>query len=364
MSATKVSDVRKIAVLRSNAIGDFLVTLPALEAVRHAYPQAEIVLLGQHWQADFLRRRPGPIDRVEVVPYMQGVYSKAGVPEDPDAIENFFQRMRQENFDIGLQLYGGGRYSNPFIKALNARITVGMRAPGSPPLDRWIPYFTYQSEVHRLLDVVSLIGAPVVSINSIIRVTRNDYDEAARAIPATANRLVVIHPGASDHRRRWPVKKFARTADRIAKLGATIVITGIESERNLTAELSSAIKYPVVDLTGKLTVNGLTGLLADSSLVISNDTGPLHLSRAVGTPTVGIYWVGNMINAAPVSMKQNIVHISWRLDCPVCGKNCIYYDCPHDESFVSEINEEDVEISACELFQKFSKIPERLSLSR
>lgn len=64
----RLEDVRRIAVLRANAIGDLVFALPALDALRAAYHQAEIVLLGLPWHADFLAGRPGPIDRVEVVP--------------------------------------------------------------------------------------------------------------------------------------------------------------------------------------------------------------------------------------------------------------------------------------------------------
>jgi ADP-heptose:LPS heptosyltransferase len=64
----KVPGVRRIAVLRANALGDFIFALPALEALRAAYPQAEIVLLAKKWHATFLQGRPGPVDRVVVVP--------------------------------------------------------------------------------------------------------------------------------------------------------------------------------------------------------------------------------------------------------------------------------------------------------
>jgi ADP-heptose:LPS heptosyltransferase len=68
-----VEGVHKLAVLRANAIGDYLVSLPALEALRAAYPQAELVLLGAGWHAGFLAGRPGPVDRCLAVPPTVGV---------------------------------------------------------------------------------------------------------------------------------------------------------------------------------------------------------------------------------------------------------------------------------------------------
>src|SRR5437667_7394301 len=72
-STRRVPDVHKIAVLRANAIGDLTFALPALEALCAAYPGAELVLLGQEWHARFLEGRPGPVDRVVVVPPYRGV---------------------------------------------------------------------------------------------------------------------------------------------------------------------------------------------------------------------------------------------------------------------------------------------------
>src|SRR5438309_10264707 len=97
--------VTKIAVLRANAIGDLIFALPALDALRAAYPAAEIVLLGTAWHARFLAGRPGPVDRVVELP--PGALDGGS----PDA--EFVAAMRAERFDLALQLHGGGRTSNP-----------------------------------------------------------------------------------------------------------------------------------------------------------------------------------------------------------------------------------------------------------
>ncbi|MDX2154534.1 MAG: hypothetical protein SFV54_27580 [Bryobacteraceae bacterium] len=128
----------KIAVLRANAVGDFVFALPALEALRAAYPQAELVLLGKQWHQDFLRGRPGPVDRVSVVPHSRGVNVERDMHEDPAELERFFEAARRERFDVALQLHGGGRHSNPFLLQLNAALTVGLkntRRPAARSLD-------------------------------------------------------------------------------------------------------------------------------------------------------------------------------------------------------------------------------------
>src|ERR1051326_8502814 len=106
---------RRIAALRANAIGDLLLALPALEAVKAAYPAAELVLLAQRWHRDFLHCRPGPVDRVVVLPPIRGVSTpdSAAAPDHPPP--RFLYAMRAERFDIALQLHGGGVHSHPFL---------------------------------------------------------------------------------------------------------------------------------------------------------------------------------------------------------------------------------------------------------
>src|SRR5213593_1480140 len=91
-------DVRKIAVLRVNRLGDFIFALPALEALRAAYPAAEIVLLAKKWHANFLANRPGPVDRVVVVPVSKGVNEEPGLVENLAEQEQFFKAMTRERF--------------------------------------------------------------------------------------------------------------------------------------------------------------------------------------------------------------------------------------------------------------------------
>jgi hypothetical protein len=102
----RVEGARRIAVLRANALGDLLVAWPALDALRNAYPDAELVLLAREWHREFLDARPGPIDRVVVLPPIRGVSvpDDAQAPDDPPP--GFLAAMRREGFDLALQLHG------------------------------------------------------------------------------------------------------------------------------------------------------------------------------------------------------------------------------------------------------------------
>ena len=354
----RVDGVGRIAVLRANALGDLMFTLPALEALDAAYPEAEIVLLARPWHAALLEDRPGPVDRVLPVPVCEGIWRPPDQPEDPEEIERFFAAARAERFDLAVQLPGGGRYSNPFVRRLGARVTAGLRAPDAVELDRWVPYVYYQSEVLRFLEVVGLVGAPPVHLAPRLAVTSADLADARRVLgaePAPASGgspgppLAVLHPGASDPRRRWPAASFAAVGDALRAAGAEVVVTGDEGEAALVHEVVTAMTAPALPLAGAVGVGGLAGLLSLATVVVANDTGPLHLAAAVGAATVGIYWCGNLVNAGPPTRARHRPAISWRLDCPTCGFDGTRGRCPHDESFVADVAVDEVLTGALDL---------------
>jgi ADP-heptose:LPS heptosyltransferase len=106
---------------------------------------------------------------------------------------------------------------------------------------------------------------------------------------------------------------------------------------------------PAEDFCGRLSLSGLVGLLASCAVLVSNDTGPLHVAAAVGASTVGIFWVGNMINGAPLSRARHRPQVAFTLDCPVCGVDCTKGECDHRPSFVADVRAEDVRDAALAL---------------
>lgn len=350
----RLPDVRRIAVLRANAIGDFIFALPALQSLKAAYPQAEIVLYGLSWHVDFLSGRPGPVSSVVEVPPMRGIYLDPEAQEDPAEVEHFF--ASQPRFDLALQMHGGGRHSNPFVRRLGARLTAGSKDRDALPLDRWIPFNYFHLEWLRLLEVVQLVGALPLALEPHLALVPADHAEAAWVLPPdneprVADRpLVALHPGAGDPRRRWPAEKFAAVGDALARAGARVVIIGAYEESELIEAVQQAMECPAVNLYRSLSLGGLAALLSRCRVLVSNDSGPLHVARAVGAATVGVYWCGNMITAGPLSTARHRSAISWRLECPVCGANTIENNCEHRASFVADVPVETVISIALELY--------------
>jgi ADP-heptose:LPS heptosyltransferase len=337
--------------LRANALGDFILSLPALEALRAAYPDAQITLLGRSMHEQLLRSRPSPVDRVFVLPPIQGVSVTDERETEDKVAAQALEELRSESFDIAIQMHGGGVHSNPFVRGLGARHTVGLRALTAEPLDRWVPYLYYQHEILRYLEVAAMLDATPITLEPRLVVTDHDLQEAAPVLDRLDGQFAVLHPGASDARRRWPASRFAVVGDRLAAAGAGVVVTGAGDERSLVQEVVDRMSAPAIAAYDCLSLCGLVGLLARSSLVVSNDTGPLHVAVAVATPTVGIFWFGNMLTCAPLWRARHRPLPSWQVNCPICGRHTSLPRCEHHSSFVSDVAVDQVVDAAMELWE-------------
>ena len=331
-------DVHRIAVLRGGGIGDLMFVLPAVESLLVAYPGAEVTLLGMPSHAALLADRPAPFAAVEVLPVHPGV--REGGPPDPAATETFVARARERAFDLAVQAHGGGGNSNPFLLRLGARHTIGTAAPGAPRLERDLAYRYYQHETQRWLEVAALAGAAPVQLEALLRGRAN-----RRPRPGVRPRLVV-HPGATDPRRRWPAGRFAAVAAAAAQRGVEVVVVGDAGDREAATVIVGHAASPLVtSVADAISLPALVDLLEDSDVVLANDSGPRHVAMAVGTATVGVFWGPNMINAAPVGRRRHRVLPGWTLHCPRCGAPLAQGDelrCDHVESWVGDVGVEPV----------------------
>ena len=345
----KFSSISRIVVLRGGGLGDLMFALPAVSALKAAYPGATITLLGTPGHAELFQSTLAPVQDVRILPFAEGVRPGA---EDTAATGAFFGAMRRERFDLAVQLHGGGRFSNPFLLRLGARHSVGTRTPDAALLERCLPYVYYQHEPLRALEVVGLAGAAPVELEARLR-PRAGYtaraEEVLDSLPGSPNSPVVaLHPGATDPRRRWSVNGFAEVAAACAADGNRVLVIGTAAEANLaSAIVQRSGSRSVLSLAGALDLGTLTAVLDRCHVLLGNDSGPRHLAQALGTPTVGIYWAGNMINASPLGRSQHRTHLSWVTRCPECGADVTQVGwtslrCPHDVSLMLGIDPDEV----------------------
>ncbi|QJD98611.1 glycosyltransferase family 9 protein [Massilia forsythiae] len=239
-------------------------------------------------------------------------------------------------------------------------MSVGARAPDAAALDCSLPWREPVNRRLALLEIAGLAGAwPTYLPLPELALTPADRIEAARAVaPGAGERLVLLQPGASDPRRRWPARCFAQLGDMLARDGARIVVNGSAQEAGLVAEVAGHMHHPATTLAGPLApapvpapapapgldgtasalgLGGLCGLLARAALVVSNDTGPLHLALALGVPCVGIFWLTNLVEGMPLRPSGLHAALATRTRCPVCGQDNLARRCAHDASFVDEV---------------------------
>lgn len=300
--------------------------------------------------ADGLARGPGRRRRSADAAPIRGVGAPATVLEDPARIARALEALA--GADLAIQLYGGGRYSNAFVRRIDARHRIGMQAPGAVPLDRNVPYVYLQNERLRLLEVAGLAGAATTDLDPRLPRLARDLDEAADCLGTDdGTPWVVVQPGATDPRRRWPAVRFAAVADALAAAGARVAVNGSAAERDLVAAVRRAMRHPALDLAERgLSVSGLVGVLARAALVVANDTGPLHLAQAVGTPTVGVYWFTNLLISAPLVASRHRHAVALDATCPLCGADNAQRRCSHQASLVTGVAVDAVRDQALALF--------------
>jgi ADP-heptose:LPS heptosyltransferase len=277
-----------VVVLRALKLGDLLCAVPAFRALRAAWPEAEIVLIGLPWAQSFVKR----YDR-----YLNGFREFPGYPGLPERrpdvarLPAFLSEMQAERFDLAIQLHGSGSFVNPLTVLLGAQRTAGFYLPGDycPDAELFCPWPTRGREVTRLLGLIEFLGLPLQGDHLEFPLRPEDFHALGRVEGAADLRpgeYVCLHPGASVPERRWPSEWFAGAGDALARHGLRLVLTGSDAEADLTSAVARNVRAPVLDLAGRTDLGALAALLSGARLLVCNDTGVSHLADALGVPSV------------------------------------------------------------------------------
>jgi ADP-heptose:LPS heptosyltransferase len=286
-------------------LGDLLCVVPALRALRTAWPAAELTYIGLPGTEWFAERFAVYIDRFEPLRAWSGLPETADDPLEQDA---FARRMRARRFDVAFQLHGDGHVTNDLIASLGARRTAGLAQAGAPrPDDRTFPDVPDASEVERTLLPVRAAG--VTTDDRRLAWPEHPFDLRG-LLGLEQDTYAVLHAGASLPSRRWDPAGFALVADALARLGLEIVLTGVAAEAAITRRVAQATTAPTVDLAGALDLGGAAALIRRARLLVTNDTGVSHLAAAVGTPSVVVFTVTDPMRWKP----EGPIHVAVRAD--------------------------------------------------
>lgn len=279
---------RRVAVLRALKLGDLLCAVPAFRALRAAWPQAEIVLVGLPWARTFVERYAVYLDGFREFP------GYPGLPErEPDIarLPDFLSEMQAEHFDLAIQLHGSGPFVNSLTMLFGARRTTGFHLPGDycPDAELFCPWPNEGREVNRLLGLIAFLGLPVQGEHLEFPLWEDDFlalERLAAEHKLQPGHYVCLHPGASVPERRWGFEWFAAAGRALARRGLKLVLTGTAQEAELTSAVARATGVPVIDFAGQTPLGTLAALLRGARLLVCNDTGVAHLADALGAPSL------------------------------------------------------------------------------
>ncbi|HKO88440.1 MAG TPA: glycosyltransferase family 9 protein [Burkholderiales bacterium] len=342
--------IRNIAVFRALQLGDLLCTVPAMRALRAAYPAARITLIGLPWAADFVRRFPY-VDELMAFPGFPGLPERE---PDLDALPDFFIDAQMRQFDLAIQMHGSGGIVNLIVGSLGAKAVFGYR-PDPAAVPAHFP--VWPTGTHEILIYLQLMEAMgIASCGTALEFPIHPPErEELAAVLATESNIVrpyvCVHAGARLPSRRWPVDAFAAVADAIADLGFEIVLTGSGEEREIGETLQRRMRHPARNLVGRTSMGASAALVAEARLVVCNDTGISHIATAVGTPSVVVSSGADVRRWAPLDTGKHPV--LWR-DVPC--RPCAYHTCPTEHECARGVTVAEVTNTALRMLRQHSSL--------
>ncbi|MEI2415164.1 glycosyltransferase family 9 protein [Orrella sp. JC864] len=315
---------RRIVVFRALQLGDLLCSVPALRALRRAYPQARIVLAGLPGAAGFVQRFSHYLDGLLPFPGIAAFPEQAARTQ---ALPGFYRQARAQRFDLALQMHGSGAQSNAVVRAMGARTWAGFvpeRAQAVAGLR--LPWPDELPEPARYLALLRELGLPAEDATLEFPLSGSDMLQGQQLLNETGlrpERTVLVHPGARLASRRWPAERFGAVARALARQGWQIGVTGTPQEAALTACVARLAGRGAVDLCGRTDLGTLGTLVQRCRLLVCNDTGISHIAAATGTPSVVVASGSDVARWAPLNRERHRVCFA---DMPC--RPCAYDVCP------------------------------------
>jgi len=332
--------IKRVVVRGTNWVGDSIMTIPALRALRRILPDASITLAV----------RPGAKGIFSEVDFIDDVL----VYDRRNAFSVFGQirEWKKREFDLAVLFQNAFEAALiPFLAGVPVRLGYATESRQAMlthplPLPDWrstkheVFYYLYLiTALEQMLFRTSTVceGDPDVSL-SISESRKSEASELLRSHGVSEEKSVVaICPGSINSRaKRWPAEAYAALADRLIEDRRNVVLIGSKDEIDVTNEVAQRMRHRPVVLTGKTTLDQITAVLGLVDLVVTNDTGPAHIAAALGCPTIVIFGPTNPLTTRPFSPKAEIIRHP-----PDCAP-CMLRDCPIDHRCMTAITVDEV----------------------
>ncbi|MEW6288392.1 MAG: lipopolysaccharide heptosyltransferase I [Thermodesulfobacteriota bacterium] len=324
-----------ILIVKTSAIGDVIHTLPALHSLRRHYPEARIDWLIEEAAADIIAGHPA-LDRLLVSKRKRWVQALRRGPNRLQAWRElwaFIRELRATRYDLLIDFQGLLK-SGMLVAASRAARKVGFGRGMEHAecsyifLNEKVPAVDMNIHaVRRGLMLLEGIGIKTDEVVFDLPLGPEHFRQVesllrARGI-ADPSMVVPINPVATWPTKLWDNAGFAQVADWVAGQGRQVVFTGGKGDRPVIDAIIARMHQPAVNLAGETTLKTLAALYRSARLVISTDTGPMHLAAAVGTPVVAVFGSTAPWRTGPYGEGHQVV----RLDLP-CSP-CLKRECDH-----------------------------------
>ena len=353
MSPLEQIDPRRICIIKPSALGDVVQTMSLLPVLRERFPAAQLSWVVNRELRDLLTGHP-LLD--EVIPFeRRGTWSDWG---------RLLGRLRDCRFDLVFDLQGLLR-TGVMLAATRAPLRVGLQTAreGShlachyliPDSGRLVPAHLRYWRVAEELGMGERRSAVQFALSNA------DRDWVRQTADPFRGPLLVVAPGARWETKRWPVESFAVLACRaMRKYGYGLAVVGSPAEAELAEELTRQVRRfmpagQVVNLAGQTTLKQLAGLMCAADVVVSNDSGPMHLASAVGTPVVSVFTCTSPIRSGPVGAQHTL--IASRVPC--AGSYC--KRCPNRspnyQACLTDVTIDEVWLEFCRSVERRHQLP-------
>jgi lipopolysaccharide heptosyltransferase II len=317
---------KRILVIRTDLMGDVILSLPAVHALHRAYPAAQIDMMVLPANVSVIRHDPAITRMVTYDPNIWRRPNAFLTPASYRAFLSLIGGLRAARYDLCLSL--AGDWASVFAFLSGARRRVGYQGEAYPFfMTDPVPGRRYRIHQHEVDYIAGLARAAGGVIEGEQREPKLMVSDQARAeVKALLEAhgvgenalLIAVHAGATNGlAKRWPIPYWAALADCLIRdLGAKVVLTGAPGDAAITGDVVSRMRQTPLDFAGKTTIPQLAALLERCKLVISGDSGPLHMAGAVGTPVVAIHGPTDPELSGPVAKEATVLRLGvWCSPC-------------------------------------------------
>lgn len=288
----KLGEPKRILLIRLEHVGDVLLTTPAFRALRRRFPKARIGVLVRDFSAGILKHNKN-IDNIIVwnAPWL----SNLGKKDTWAHADRFIRTLSAKNYDLAVDFHGDPR--NILLASRVARYRIGFGSRGFGfLLNKVVPYGS-QHVIDRNLSLAKALGADARDKQMELPLAAGDTRFAERVFAKFgAAPVVCISPGSGRDEKNWLNERWAEVADSLVEeYNARILFTGSKRERMLVDDIVGRMRHArgAVNLAGKTSLTQLAAVVKRCALVLSPDSGTMHIARAMETPLIGLFTVEN-----------------------------------------------------------------------